>query len=269
MNPKKRAKTAEADLLDYNRKYLIREGDLKNTGIVKCDDGTRRSSRSSTVIQSKGSRGIQNAMKPPKLQAETPADKRMTRRRQLSHDCCIDLSPKVFVRRTSLTQIQSLTKAAVKTREGGEKGFVDQGTGQTPTSAGAGTAGEVKEEPDNKDNKHLTNTNGDDVNPMEHLTPSQFSDANEIRRAISLNNIWKWRMLPAEYVPEVVPPSLIFGAQHLLRLFVKLPEILGRMRIEEKRLTMLLKFITGFLDFLVTYEKDLFTDLAYEKYVDL
>lgn len=76
-------------------------------------------------------------------------------------------------------------------------------------------------------------------------------------------------MLPAEYVPEVVPPSLIFGAQHLLRLFVKLPEILGRMRIEEKRLTMLLKFITGFLDFLVTYEKDLFTDLAYEKYVDL
>lgn len=125
--------------------------------------------------------------------AETPADKRMTRRRQLSHDCCIDLSPKVFVRRTSLTQIQSLTKAAVKTREGGEKGFVDQGTGQTPTSAGAGTAGEVKEEPDNKDNKHLTNTNGDDVNPMEHLTPSQFSDANEIRRAISLNNIWKVR----------------------------------------------------------------------------
>ena len=40
-----------ADLLDYNRKYLIREGDLKNTGIIKNEDGTRRSSRSSTVIQ--------------------------------------------------------------------------------------------------------------------------------------------------------------------------------------------------------------------------
>jgi len=52
-------------------------------------------------------------------------------------------------------------------------------------------------------------------------------------------------MLPSEYQPEVVPPSLIYGAQHLLRLFVKLPEILGRMRIEEKRLNMLMKFITG------------------------
>ena len=31
-------------------------------------------------------------------------------------------------------------------------------------------------------------------------------------------------MLPAEYEPDVVPPSLIYGAQHLLRLFVKLPE---------------------------------------------
>ena len=35
---------------------------------------------------------------------------RMTRRRQLSYDCCIDLSPKVFVRRTSLNTINMLTK---------------------------------------------------------------------------------------------------------------------------------------------------------------
>ena len=38
-------------LLDYNRKYLIRDGDLKKTGMVSNEDGTRRSSRSSTVIQ--------------------------------------------------------------------------------------------------------------------------------------------------------------------------------------------------------------------------
>ena len=76
-------------------------------------------------------------------------------------------------------------------------------------------------------------------------------------------------MLPQEYKPEVVPPSLIFGPQHLLRLFVKLPEILGRMKIEEKRLTMLLKFINEFLEFLVVYEKDLFSELAYEKNAEI
>ena len=51
--------------------------------------------------------------------------------------------------------------------------------------------------------------------------------------------------------------------------YSKLPEILGRMRIEERRLNMLMKFITGFLNFLVTYEKDLFSVLAYEKVIDL
>ena len=54
-------------------------------------------------------------------------------------------------------------------------------------------------------------------------------------------------MLPAEYRPKVVPPSLIYGPQHLLRLFVKLPEILGRMKLDEARLSRLLKFIQGFI----------------------
>ena len=97
-------------------------------------------------------------------------------------------------------------------------------------------------------------------------------------------------MLPAEYRPTVVPPSLIYGPQHLLRLFVKLPEILGRMkrlRDDEARLNRLQKFFQGepqcsiiclfiyiyiildLLNFLVTYERDLFTELAYEKISDI
>ena len=111
----------------------------------------------------------------------TSGDKRMTRRRQLSHDCCIDLSPKVFVRRTSLTTIQQLVKGLKK------------GDDRVKEEPGQGTSGEkdkkIKEENQDKDNKQ-TNGEGKD-NPIEHLTPSQFSDANEIRRAISLNNIWK------------------------------------------------------------------------------
>ena len=96
----------------------------------------------------------------------------MTRRRQLSHDCCIDLSPKVFVRRTSLTQIQMMSKGIKKENEKTE---------------GAGKSEETKDD-EHKDRAH---PNGEELNPMEHLTPSQFNDANEIRRAISLNNIWK------------------------------------------------------------------------------
>ena len=102
----------------------------------------------------------------------------MTRRRQLSHDCCIDLSPKVFVRRTSLTQIQQLVKGLKKVDD--RVAECSQGTS------------EVKEENETKDK--LGNTNGDETqksNPIDHITPSQFNDANEIRRAISLNNIWK------------------------------------------------------------------------------
>ena len=99
----------------------------------------------------------------------------MTRRRQLSHDCCIDLSPKVFVRRTSLTQIQMMSKGVKK--ESGKEG------------EGAGKSEETKDE--EQGSKFVANPNGEELNPIEHLTPSQFNDANEIRRAISLNNIWK------------------------------------------------------------------------------
>lgn len=242
-NPKKKAKTADGQLLDYNRKYLIRDGDLKKTGMVSNEDGTRRSSRSSTVIQSKGSRGIQHAepMKPPGKVKTSQSEKRITRKRKLSQDCCIDLSPKVFVRRTSLHQIQQSKR-----------------TGQSTP--------DLKEEIEVK-LEHEEKKENDDV-----LEPSKFADANGVRRAVSLSNIWKWRMLPAEYRPTVVPPSLIYGPQHLLRLFVKLPEILGRMkrlRDDEARLNRLQKFFQDLLNFLVTYERDLFTELAYEKISDI
>jgi len=280
---RKRTKTAEADLLDYNRKYLIREGDLKNTGIIKNEDGTRRSSRSSTVIQSKCSRGIQNAMKPPKPQSPvstsaTPSTasgavaaqiSRMTRRRQLSYDCCIDLSPKVFVRRTSLNTINMLTKPKARPDTPDRKHSSEKSEVSTGSSGSASTSVKDENVKEEYATSPKTEKNSSSIKTEEDFTPSQFNDANEIRRAISLKNIWKWRMLPQEYKPEVVPPSLIFGPQHLLRLFVKLPEILGRMKIEEKRLTMLLKFINEFLEFLVVYEKDLFSELAYEKNAEI
>ena len=75
-----------------------------------------------------------------------------------------------------MTQIQQLVKGLKKVDD--RVAECSQGTS------------EVKEENETKDK--LGNTNGDETqksNPIDHITPSQFNDANEIRRAISLNNI--------------------------------------------------------------------------------
>ncbi|KAM6575364.1 hypothetical protein CsatA_023691 [Cannabis sativa] len=45
-------------------------------------------------------------------------------------------------------------------------------------------------------------------------------------------------------------PSNIYGAEHLLRLFVKLPELLAYVSIEEETLTRLQQKLTDFLKFL-------------------
>ncbi|KAL1822173.1 hypothetical protein ACET3Z_008951 [Daucus carota] len=49
---------------------------------------------------------------------------------------------------------------------------------------------------------------------------------------------------------EHTPPSSIYGAEHLLRLFVKLPEILESVKIEEETLIKLQDEILGLLKFL-------------------
>lgn len=121
------------------------------------------------------------------------------------------------------------------------------------------------------------------LNVFDHLTANQFSDANEIRRTLSLSTIWKvrfhsmiatyqfekWRMLPQNWKQASVPPSLIYGAQHLLRLFVKVPELMERMNFRAKiRREMLLDVLNGIVSFLEAYEEDLFQDIAYESIMD-
>ncbi|CAN1343162.1 Protein MRG1 [Linum perenne] len=51
-------------------------------------------------------------------------------------------------------------------------------------------------------------------------------------------------------VKEDVSPSTIYGAEHLLRLFVKLPELLSYVNIEEETLTPLQQKLLDFLKFL-------------------
>lgn len=54
-------------------------------------------------------------------------------------------------------------------------------------------------------------------------TPSTTStEQAEQRREVAVNDIFAWSMLPAELYAQVPsPPSLVYGSQHLLRLFGK------------------------------------------------
>ncbi|KAF5961366.1 hypothetical protein HYC85_002575 [Camellia sinensis] len=53
-----------------------------------------------------------------------------------------------------------------------------------------------------------------------------------------------------EAVADDVSPSSIYGAEHLLRLFVKLPELLAYVNIEEETLVRLQQKLLDFLKFL-------------------
>ena len=71
-------------------------------------------------------------------------------------------------------------------------------------------------------------------------------------------------MLPIGYKPPVVPPSLIYGAQHLLRLFVVIPDLLRKMRLKRNRRQLLTDVLNGLINFLEAYDQDLFQEVAYE-----
>ncbi|XP_047658944.1 FERM and PDZ domain-containing protein 4-like isoform X3 [Tachysurus fulvidraco] len=85
------------------------------------------------------------------------------------------------------------------------------------------------------------------------LTPSKdgsgvFSGL-ESHRSNELNEVLSWRLMPDNYPlsDQPPPPSYLYGSQHLLRLFVKLPEILGKMHMPEKNLRALVKHLELFL----------------------
>ncbi|KAI3794109.1 hypothetical protein L1987_36736 [Smallanthus sonchifolius] len=61
-----------------------------------------------------------------------------------------------------------------------------------------------------------------------------------------------------EYIKNDVSPSSIYGAEHLLRLFVKLPELLPYVNIEEDLLMSLQQKILDFLKFLQQKQSSFF-----------
>ncbi|XP_028319540.1 male-specific lethal 3 homolog [Gouania willdenowi] len=101
------------------------------------------------------------------------------------------------------------------------------------------------------------------------LTPSKDQSGPfyglESRRNNELNEVLSWKLTPDNYPlnDQPPPPSYLYGSQHLLRLFVKLPEILGKMQIPEKNLRALIKHLELFLRFLAEFHEDFFPESAY------
>lgn len=101
------------------------------------------------------------------------------------------------------------------------------------------------------------------------LTPSKERSGPfyglESRRNNELNEVLSWKLTPDNYPmnDQPPPPSYLYGAQHLLRLFVKLPDILGKMQIPERNLRALIKHLELFLRFLAEFHEDFFPESAY------
>uniref|UniRef100_A0A3B4UFB8 FERM and PDZ domain containing 4 n=1 Tax=Seriola dumerili TaxID=41447 RepID=A0A3B4UFB8_SERDU len=101
------------------------------------------------------------------------------------------------------------------------------------------------------------------------LTPSKERSGPfyglESRRNNELNEVLSWKLTPDNYPlnDQPPPPSYLYGSQHLLRLFVKLPEILGKMQIPERNLRALVKHLELFLRFLAEFHEDFFPESAY------
>uniref|UniRef100_A0A3Q3DZL0 MSL complex subunit 3 n=1 Tax=Hippocampus comes TaxID=109280 RepID=A0A3Q3DZL0_HIPCM len=101
------------------------------------------------------------------------------------------------------------------------------------------------------------------------LTPSKERSGPfhglESRRNNELNEVLSWKLTPDNYPlnDQPPPPSYLYGVQHLLRLFVKLPEILGKMQIPERNLRALVKHLELFLRFLAEFHEDFFPESSY------
>ncbi|XP_056309275.1 male-specific lethal 3 homolog [Danio aesculapii] len=102
------------------------------------------------------------------------------------------------------------------------------------------------------------------LTPSKDFTGGLFS-VLEIQRNYELNEVLRWKLTPDNYPQsdQLPPPSYLYGSQHLLRLFVKLPEILRKMHIPEKNLRALVKHFELLLRFLAEFHEDIFPESAY------
>lgn len=93
---------------------------------------------------------------------------------------------------------------------------------------------------------------------------SSVSAATSEAAPSTVANKFDCTILPSECLEEnPASPALLYGAQHLLRLFVKLPELLQKMAITKTKAGYLENFVNGFLHYLAGRQEELFPSSAY------
>ncbi|XP_069685669.1 MSL complex subunit 3 isoform X2 [Periplaneta americana] len=71
-----------------------------------------------------------------------------------------------------------------------------------------------------------------------------------------LSQILAWQLVPQSLYSEVpVAPSLMYGAIHLARLFVKLPDLLYATNMPERKLKVLLRHLDMFLSYMEEHQE--------------
>ena len=94
---------------------------------------------------------------------------------------------------------------------------------------------------------------------------SNCNGNKDVQKAI--HDAKKWRAIPDESLNEAnpIPPCLIYGAPHLLRLFVEMPQMLADSEVTDARVKIILKHVSLFLEKYVVNENQLFNVNIYKK----
>ncbi|XP_050100629.1 male-specific lethal 3 homolog [Anopheles aquasalis] len=91
---------------------------------------------------------------------------------------------------------------------------------------------------------------GASLNILRSILPQNVTISREAKEI--LDDVFRWRILPSNAPAE---PSMIYGAIHLARLIVKLPEFLSATAMMDEKLKLLLKFLDTFAEFIEAHEE--------------
>ncbi|XP_047740862.1 male-specific lethal 3 homolog isoform X1 [Hyalella azteca] len=76
------------------------------------------------------------------------------------------------------------------------------------------------------------------------------------------HDLLQWTLLPSQHRHAGIP-ILLYGPLHLLRLFVKLPEIVYRMNLSPEKRKIVLKHLQLFLEYLEVHSQEFFSEALY------